>query len=188
VAEPGEPRSIFEPRRRLWIVTGKGGTGRTTVAAALALLAARAGLRVLVVSASGAGALPSALDLPEDAGTGREPIELTPQLSALFIAPEDSLAEYVDMQLHVGGIGRRLLESRAFGAFLDAAPGWRDLVILGKLWHLEQQRESGRPRFELIVLDAPATGHGVSMLSTPQAVLDVAWARCAAARRTSASC
>src|SRR5262245_29812479 len=103
----------------------------------------------------------------------KQPVEIETGLSALLLSPEDSLAEYVDLQLPIGGMGKRLLANRAFSAFLEAAPGWRDLVMLGKLWHLEQESERGRPRFDRIVLDAPATGHAISMLSTPQVVLDV---------------
>jgi anion-transporting ArsA/GET3 family ATPase len=155
--------------QRLWIVTGKGGTGKTTLAAALAALAARAGERVLLVNAHGDGALPALLEVMEPDAANHE---IAPGLHALFPRPEDSLAEYIDLQLPIAGMGKRLLASRAFAAFLDAAPGWRDLVMLGKLWQLEQQRERGRMRFDRIVVDAPSTGHGLSLLTTPQSVLD----------------
>ena len=163
--------SLFGVGRRLWVVTGKGGTGKTSVAAALAALAARAGERVLLASADGDGALPALIEVSEQDASRPEGHVVAPGLTALVVKPEESLAEYVDLQLHVGGLGKRLIGSRAFGAFLDAAPGWRDLVTLGKLWHLEQQR--GRAALDRIVFDAPATGHGLSLLSTPQVVLEV---------------
>jgi anion-transporting ArsA/GET3 family ATPase len=158
---------------RLWIVTGKGGTGRTSVAAALALCAARAGERVLLAGSAADGALPALLEIAEPHAAQEQPLEVEPGLFALLLSPERALAEYVELQLPLGGLGKRLLASRAFRAFLDAAPGWRDLVALGKLVQLEQERAGGRPRFDRIVLDAPATGHALSMLSTPQVVLDV---------------
>jgi anion-transporting ArsA/GET3 family ATPase len=164
--------AILAAPQRLWIVTGKGGTGKTTLAAALGALAARTGQRTLVVSAGGDGALASLLDLPASAAEGAEPHEVAPGLSALCIRPEASLAEYLHLQLPLGGLAERLLRNRAFASFLDAAPGWRDLVALGKIWHMEQQRESGVVRWDRILVDAPATGHGLSLLSTPQVVLD----------------
>ncbi len=165
--------SPFGVGARLSIVTGKGGTGRTSVAAALALCAARAGQQVLLAGSAADGALPSLLEISEPDAARQRPVEIEPGLFALLLSPEQALEEYVELQLPIGGLGKRLLASRAFAAFLDAAPGWRDLVALGKLWQLEQERTGGRPRFDRIVLDAPATGHVLSMLSTPQVVLDV---------------
>src|SRR5262245_2160162 len=107
--------------QRLWIVTGKGGTGKTTLAATLAALSARAGERALVVSAGGDGALASLLDLPASAADGVVPHEVAPGLRALCIRPEASLAEYLHLQLPIGGLAERLLRNRAFAAFLDAA-------------------------------------------------------------------
>jgi anion-transporting ArsA/GET3 family ATPase len=65
----------------------------------------------------------------------------------------------------------RVLDQRSFRGLLDAAPGWRELVTLGKVWHLEQARENGRPRFDLLVVDAPATGHGLTFLDVPRVVV-----------------
>lgn len=154
-------------------MTGKGGTGRTSVASALALHAARAGERVLLAGSASDGALPALLELADPDAARQQPLEIEPGLSVLLLSPETALAEYLDLQLPIAGLGKRLLASRAFAAFLDAAPGWRDLVALGKLCQLEQERAGGRPRFDRIVLDAPATGHALSLLSTPQVVLDV---------------
>ena len=168
----GPTAPLLPTRRRLWIVTGKGGTGKTTLTATLALLATRAGSRVLVVSANGDDALAGLLGLPPARTTEGQIHAVAPRLSALFMEPEASLAEYIDLQLHVGGLGKRLLSSRAFHGFLEAAPGWRDLVTLGNLWHLEQEQQGARPRFDLIVVDAPATGHAFSLLSVPEVVLE----------------
>jgi anion-transporting ArsA/GET3 family ATPase len=161
------------PACRVWIVTGKGGVGRTTLAAALAAAAARRGLRSLVVSAGGDGALSALLDMDVARSRGREPVAVSEGLELLEIEPEAALEEYVEHELGWGRLGRTLLRSRAFSRFVDAAPGWRDLVTLGKLWHMEQQVVGGRPRFDAIVVDAPATGHGLSFLSVPRVVLDV---------------
>ncbi len=65
----------------------------------------------------------------------------------------------------------RILRTEVFGQLLEAAPGWRELIVLGKIWHLEQRTEpSGRPSWDLIVVDAPATGHGLTFLDVPRVV------------------
>ena len=165
-------RSVPSFSQRLWIVTGKGGTGKTTLTAALGLWAAAHGREALVVTTGDDDALPALLEVDPARARGREPLRVTPRLSLLCIEPQHALAEYLELQLHVGGLAGRLLRNRAFGLFLDAAPGWRELVTLGKIWHLEGQSSRGKPRFDLIVVDAPATGHGLSFLSVPRVVLD----------------
>ncbi len=153
------------------IVTGKGGTGKTTVAAALALAAARDGRRVLVAEIEPEGRIARLL-----AG-GSRPVGyagrvLQPGLTAVQIDPFEALAEYLTLQIGLRGLVGRVLRYRSFRQLLTASPGWRELITLGKVWHLEQQRDDdGRPRFDLIVVDAPATGHGVSFLDVPRVVV-----------------
>ena len=157
--------------RRLVIVTGKGGTGKTTVVATLALAAARAGLRVLVAEMERCEQLHRLLEpgsLPLDYA-GRE---LAPGIRGMRIEPFEALAEYLGLQLGVRALVDLIMRNRAFRQLMSAAPGWRDLIILGKVWHLEQMREAdGRPRYDLIVVDAPATGHGVTFLDVPRVVV-----------------
>jgi anion-transporting ArsA/GET3 family ATPase len=163
-----DPESLLD--RRLVIVTGKGGTGKTTLAAALGLAASRGGRRALVVEVSRSAQVPRLLDLdaPE---VGYEPVELAPDLWSMRIDPYTALAEYIGLQLGLRSLAERVLRSAAFRQLMDASPGWRQLITLGKIWHLEQMRDAGRPRFDLIVVDAPATGHGVSFLEVPRVVL-----------------
>lgn len=157
--------------RRLVIVTGKGGTGKTTVTGALALAAVRAGRRVLAVEVGADSELP-ALIRPGASDPGYDGVELEPGLRAMRIEPYRALAEYLGLQLGVRGLAERVLRNRAFRQLLDAAPGWRELITLGKVWHLEQMREpGGGPRFDLIVVDAPATGHGLTFLDVPRVVV-----------------
>jgi hypothetical protein len=156
--------------RRLVVVTGKGGTGKTTVAAALALAAAQRGRRVLVAEVGLDEHLP-ALVTPDAPPVGYAGRELRPGLFAMRIDPYEALAEYLGLQIGLRGLVRRVLENRAFRQLMDASPGWRELITLGKVWHLEQQRdERDRPRFDLIVVDAPATGHGLTFLDVPRVV------------------
>ena len=160
--------------RRLLVVSGKGGVGKTTVAAAIALAAARRQRRTLVAEVAGQQRLQRLFDdVPQD--LRRAEAALYPNLDALSIDPQRALEEYLLLQLKVRVIAERLIESRAFGYFAAAAPGLRELVTLGKIWHLTEQRAAaGGYRYELIVLDAPSTGHGVGLLHTPRAFLEIA--------------
>jgi anion-transporting ArsA/GET3 family ATPase len=153
------------------IVTGKGGTGKTTVAAALALAAARAGRRVLLAEMGRDEALPRLLD-PGSPAVGYAGRTVVPGITVMRIDPFEALAEYLGLQLHVRALVNRVMRNRAFRQLMTAAPGWRELITLGKIWHLEQMEERpGHPLYDLIVVDAPATGHGVSFLSAPRVVV-----------------
>jgi anion-transporting ArsA/GET3 family ATPase len=152
------------------IVTGKGGTGKTSVVAALALAAARHRRRVAVIEMGLDEQVPQLFDPagPEAGYAGRV---IHPGVTALRIDPYAALAEYLGLQ--VGG--RRLVElvlrNRAFRQLMDASPGWRELITLGKVWHLEQMRDGQTPRFDLLLVDAPATGHGLTFLDVPRVVV-----------------
>ena len=157
--------------RRLVIVTGKGGTGKTTVAATLGLAAAAQGRRVAVAEMGLGEHLPAILARRPGPPVGYEGRELAPNLLVLRIDPYEALAEYLGLQIGLRGVVRRVLRNPAFHQLMDASPGWRELITLGKVWHLGQMREDdGRPRFDLIVVDAPATGHGLTFLDVPRVV------------------
>jgi anion-transporting ArsA/GET3 family ATPase len=162
-------------RYRILIVTGKGGTGKTSVSAALAELASARGIDVLVIEVTREGPLQALLGRGPGIGPddGRTPVRLREHLFALRIDPRTALEEYLELQLHLRGVVRPVVRNTTFGRLLDAAPGWRELITLGKIWHLEQQRLQGAPRHGLLIVDAPATGHGLSLLSVPKVVVEM---------------
>ena len=150
------------------MVTGKGGTGKTTLAAAIARAASRAGARVGLVETGPDEQAPALLG--RRTPVGYRGAELGPGLWALRIDPFEALQEYLKLEFPGGGIAGRILSNRALRGWLEAVPGWRALITLGKIWHLEQQTDAGRRRFDLLVVDAPATGHGLTFLDVPRVV------------------
>jgi len=170
-----DPTSAQEPgdllARRLVIVTGKGGTGKTTVSATLAWAAARAGHRVAVAEVGREEHVPR-LIAPGSPAVGYEGRELLPGLRALRIDPFAALAEYLSLQLGGRMLVERVLRNRGFRQLMEASPGWRELITLGKVWHLSQQRNArDEPLYDLLIVDAPATGHGVTFLDVPRVVV-----------------
>jgi anion-transporting ATPase len=156
--------------RRLVIVTGKGGTGKTTVAAALALGAAARGKRVLVAAVDPDARLPALLS-EHPRRLGYEPALARDNIYVCHIEPFEALGEYLGLQLGTRRLVDPVLRQRGFRQLLLASPGWRELITLGKVWHIEQMREGSRPRFDLIVVDAPATGHSLTFLDVPRVVV-----------------
>src|ERR1700740_1537712 len=140
---------------RLIVVTGKGGTGKTTVATALGLLAAAQGLRTIVVEVGHQDRL-SALFSDAAANPGRE-LRLQENLWTLSIDPDTALEEW--LALLGGRVAARVLsQSGSFQYFAAAAPGAKELVSMVKLWELTEskRRRGAREGYDLAVLDAPA--------------------------------
>jgi anion-transporting ArsA/GET3 family ATPase len=153
--------------RELLFVTGKGGVGKTTVAAALGLLAAEHGLRTIVVELGDQGRLPALFGLPAPRA-GVETL-LGERLWSISIDPDQALLEWLQ-QLGGRVSGRMLASSGTFQYFAAAAPGAKELVSMVKIWELTQgerwQRRAGG--YDLVVIDAPATGHALGLLHSPQ--------------------
>ena len=148
--------------RRLVFVTGKGGTGKTIVASALALFAAGRGKRVLVCEVDGKGDVAGFF---EAGPTGFAERELAPGVFVMTMDTEASLREYLKLQLKVPVVGRIGPVAKAFDFVATAAPGVREILTVGKLCYEVRERH-----YDLVVVDAPASGHVVGQLAAPQAI------------------
>jgi anion-transporting ArsA/GET3 family ATPase len=157
--------------RRLVFVTGKGGVGKSTVATALGMLAARHGLRTIVAELSAQERISRAFD--RQVKPFKE-VQLAPGLFTISIDPQHAMEEY--LKIKVGALGHALSTSRLFHAFALATPGMRELLSIGKVWELAQlQRHTrGAAPYDFVVVDAPATGHGVGILRTPRTFAEIA--------------
>ena len=154
--------------KELLVVTGKGGVGKSTVAAAIGLIAARRGLRTIVAEVAARNDITRAFEGRRRPGHYGED-ELTPGLNHISIDPDSALEEYLHEQLPQP-LADVLAHSRMFGVFMAATPGMRELLSIGKVWELAQQarRAPGAKPYDLVVLDAPSTGHGVAILEAPR--------------------
>jgi hypothetical protein len=159
-------------QRRLLVVTGKGGAGKSVLSVALAHRLASMGRRVWLVELGRKRdrAFTRLPDLVGKAQLSHEPTEITlPQSKVKILVsvldPAKSLAEYVDLKLPTGGFAGLLLNNRVTASFLEVVPGLPDLVQLGKLWYaLHQDKKAA---IDVVVLDAPSTGHALSLLKAP---------------------
>ncbi len=157
--------------RRLIFVTGKGGVGKSTVATALGLLAAQRGLRTIVAELASQERVQQAF---AHEGEHFQEVQLAPGLFTISIDPQHAMEEY--LRVKTGAVGQLLASSRLFSAFAMATPGMRELLSIGKIWELAQlqRRTRGAAAYDLVIVDAPATGHGVGILRTPRTFADIA--------------
>ena len=140
-----DPNQFFTASR-VFIVAGKGGVGKSKIAAALTLAAQRCGLTSLLVETDGK---------PVPSG-----------ISSLSLTPPEALREYLDTK-GLGRISRLMITTGVLDVITSAAPGIDDLLVLGKIKHLERSDAA-----DVIVVDGPAAGHAITMLRTPQAISD----------------
>src|SRR4051795_4186826 len=148
--------------RKLLFVTGKGGVGKTSIAASLALLAAERGKKTLLCEIDAKGNLS---DFFETGPTRFEEREIMPRLWAMSMDTEASLKQYLALQLKIPLVARIGPLARMFDFVATAAPGVREIVTVGKLaWEVQQDH------YDLVVVDAAPTGHIIGQLAAPQAI------------------
>jgi anion-transporting ArsA/GET3 family ATPase len=151
--------------RRLLFVTGKGGVGKTTVAAALGLLASQQGKRTLLCEFDAKGNL---ADFFETGPIRFEEREISPGLWAMSMDTEESLKEYLRLQLRIPLLARIGPLAHTFDFVANAAPGVKEILTVGKVaW------EAREGTYDLVVVDASATGHVVGQLAAPAAISEL---------------
>ncbi len=169
--ENGAIEDLLE--KRLLFVTGKGGVGKTTVSYALGLAAAARGRRAIVceIAAQERGA----------ALYGRPPLgfreqELEEGLWGISIDPELMIREYLEVQMPVRAMATAMARSSAFNYLAAATPGLQEMVTMGKVWELSLRRRKApghAGNYDVVIVDAPATGHGIGFLRTPARFRDL---------------
>jgi anion-transporting ArsA/GET3 family ATPase len=159
--------------KRLVFVTGKGGVGKSTISIAMGLAAAARGKRTIVCEVGGQE---TASRVFRRAEIGFHEVQVADDLWAISIDPDQSLREYLLLQLRVRAMRDMLVRSRVFNYLAAATPGLKELVTIGKIWELAQpdRRVKKAQQYDLVIVDAPATGHGIGFLQTPRTFANIA--------------
>ncbi len=161
---------------RLHVVTGKGGTGKTTVAAALALALAAGGRRTLLCEVEGRQGIAQLFDVPplpyeeRKIAVGQDGGEVF----ALAVEPKAALLEYLELFYRMGRAGKVLERIGAVDFATTIAPGLRDVLLTGKVYEASRRRTATGPAYDAIVLDAPPTGRVTRFLNVNEEVADLA--------------
>ena len=166
------------PRHTWHIVSGKGGTGKTTISGALACALATSGRRVLVCEVEGRQGISELFDVPTLTGADERRISRTPaggMVYGLAINPEDALNEYLDSFYHLSLAGKALDRFGAIDFATSIAPGLRDVLLTGKVYEAVRRKIKNRPNaYDAVVLDAPPTGRIAQFLNVHAAVAGLA--------------
>jgi len=157
--------------RRFLFVTGKGGVGKTTTSAAIATALAAQGKRVLIAMCKTKERLSAVLGTPP---IGPDITPCIPNVWAVNIDPERALYEYALMVIKLRVVANTVFGNEYIKTFLRAVPGMYEWAMLGKAWFHTTEKLDGHDKFDVVVFDAPATGHGLDMLRIPKIILDVA--------------
>ena len=147
--------------KRVHFFTGKGGVGKSTVSILLAYIAARAGKKVLLV------------DLDPHSKLGFEPKRLAQNIDGIVITPISALKEYVTQQLRFKTLSNLIFDNKLMRFFLDATPGIEEIALMGKIFYLDEEKIQNKPRWDIILIDAPATGHGLYLFKSPKIFIKI---------------
>ena len=152
---------------RLRIITGKGGVGKSTLATAIAMAEAQRGHTTLLAEMHAGDRVSSMLNCQPVGGHMRELYE---NLYVVDMNLEDCIKEYALLTMRFETIYRTVFENRFIKPLIRFIPSLTEMVMLGKIGHHESEEENAKPKFDRIILDAPSTGHAISMLRTPMAL------------------
>src|SRR5579859_4838159 len=168
---PRRPLMSSLADKRFVLVTGKGGVGKTTVCAAEALALAAKGKRVLVAMCNAKERLGGMLG---SGPIGPVVTQVQERIWAVNMLPEKALEEYGVLVLRSRALYKTLFDNAYVRTFLRAVPGMQEWAMLGKAWwHTTERLPDGSSKYDVVILDAPATGHGLDMLRVPKVILDV---------------
>ena len=157
---------------RLLLVTGKGGVGKSTTAATLAVAAARTGRRTCLVEVEERHTMPVLFDTEQWDFTERE---VRPQLFGMAVDPEASLQQYLEMFYGAKRLSKLVVHSTAVEFATATAPGITDVLLIGKVKEIERRRDAdGRFHYDLVIVDAPPTGRIINFLRSPEATIELA--------------
>ncbi len=156
--------------KKLLVVSGKGGVGKTSIATALALIAAQQGKKTLIAEINAAERIASLFGIKK---IGYQETPIAENLSAINIDPHSAFEEYIIEQIHSKRLYKLVFEHKFVRNFLDATPGLNELLEIGKIWTLTEKTKNAtgeKSKYDLVIVDAPATGHGLAFLDVPQVV------------------
>ncbi len=161
--------NIFQ--KRLLFVIGKGGVGKTTISVAIALAAERVNKKVLLVELGDSDRIGNIFGKTT---LSHKPEKIHTSIWGVRANPRAELESYIHMHISIKFIANRITNSKLFDHLSDATPGLKEAMTLGRIWRWEQKKNaSNKPLFDLIIVDAPATGHGLSLLRVPKTLIDM---------------
>lgn len=156
--------------RRLIVVLGKGGVGRTTLTAALGVAIARRGKRACVVELGEGSALAEKFGLNGRSYAFRRGM---PGVDVWSLTARECLEEFAGRKLKLPPFARRVVRNRMVTTFIDAVPGMQDLLVLGRIENLVSEPDATDPKYDVLIVDAPATGHGLTLLQSARTMADI---------------